>query len=33
VITRDALNNTSGVYSYTVTAGDWSATKRMIVIE
>ncbi|WP_173021307.1 T9SS type A sorting domain-containing protein [Lewinella sp. W8] len=33
LLTRDALNNTSGVYSYTVTAGDWNATKRMIVIE
>ncbi|OAV43052.1 hypothetical protein A3850_000410 [Lewinella sp. 4G2] len=32
-VTKRQLGQTSGVYSYTVSAGDWIATKRMIVIE
>ena len=32
-ITKRHLNGASGVYSYTVVAGDWVATKRMVVVE
>jgi hypothetical protein len=32
VVDNRMLNNAAGVYSYTVTAGEWVATKRMIVL-
>jgi hypothetical protein len=32
VVDNRMLNNAAGVYSYTVTAGGWVATKRMIVL-
>ena len=32
-LTKRNLGGVSGVYSYTVTAGEWVATKRMIIIE
>jgi hypothetical protein len=32
VLDKRMLNTVAGVYSYTVTAGDWVATKRMIVL-
>jgi uncharacterized repeat protein (TIGR01451 family) len=32
-VTKQELGGASGVYSYTVTAGDWVATKRMVIIE
>ncbi|WP_222707079.1 DUF11 domain-containing protein [Neolewinella aurantiaca] len=32
-LTKRDLGNTSGVFSYTVTAGDWVATKRMVIVE
>ncbi len=32
VVDNQMLNNAAGVYSYTVTAGEWVATKRMIVL-
>jgi hypothetical protein len=32
-VTRDMLNGATGVLSYTVTAGDFTATKKMIVVE
>jgi hypothetical protein len=33
VIDNRVLGNTAGVYTYTVTAGNWVATKRMIVLK
>ncbi|MEL7162452.1 MAG: T9SS type A sorting domain-containing protein [Bacteroidota bacterium] len=30
---RSVFRNTSGVYSYVVSAGNWRATKRMVVME
>ena len=33
VVDNSMLANAAGVYSYTVTAGDWVATKRMIVLK
>lgn len=33
VVDNRMLANAAGVYSYTVTAGDWVATKRMIVLK
>lgn len=33
VLDSRMLGNTAGVYTYTVTAGDWVATKRMIVLK
>ncbi len=32
-VTRDMLNGATGVMSYTVTAGDYTATKKMVVAE
>ncbi|MFK8162603.1 MAG: HYR domain-containing protein [Lewinella sp.] len=32
VVDNRMLNNAAGVYSYTVTAGAWMATKRMIIL-
>jgi uncharacterized repeat protein (TIGR01451 family) len=32
-LTKRQLGNTSGVFSYTVSAGDWVATKRMVVVD
>jgi hypothetical protein len=32
VVDNRMLNNAAGVYAYTVTAGGWVATKRMIVL-
>jgi uncharacterized repeat protein (TIGR01451 family) len=32
-LTKRQLGNTSGVFFYTVTAGEWVATKRMVVVE
>ncbi|MEM9930621.1 MAG: T9SS type A sorting domain-containing protein, partial [Bacteroidota bacterium] len=32
-LTKRELGGASGVYSYTVTAGDWVATKRMVIME
>ncbi|MEO0732872.1 MAG: T9SS type A sorting domain-containing protein, partial [Bacteroidota bacterium] len=33
LVNKRDLGGASGVYSYTVTAGDWVATKRMVLIE
>jgi hypothetical protein len=33
VVDNGVFNRVAGVYSYTVTAGDWVATKRMIVMK
>ncbi|MEM9525005.1 MAG: SdrD B-like domain-containing protein, partial [Bacteroidota bacterium] len=33
VVTKRQLGGASGVYSYTVAAGDWVATKRMVIVE
>jgi hypothetical protein len=32
-VTKRQLGGASGVYSYTVSAGDWVASKRMVIIE
>ncbi len=32
-VSRRQLGGTSGVYSYTVRAGEWIATKRMVIVE
>ncbi|MTB52277.1 DUF11 domain-containing protein [Lewinella sp. W8] len=32
-VTKQELGGASGVYSYTVAAGDWVATKRMVIME
>jgi hypothetical protein len=32
-LTKRQLGNTSGVFFYTVTAGEWVATKRMVIVE
>ena len=32
-VSKKDLKGASGVYSYTVSAGEWTATKRMIVVE
>jgi hypothetical protein len=32
-LTRDALNGATGVMTYTVTAGTYTATRRMLVVE
>ncbi|SER23372.1 HYR domain-containing protein [Neolewinella agarilytica] len=33
VVDHRMLNKTAGIYTYTVTAGDWVATRRMIVLK
>jgi hypothetical protein len=32
-VTRDMLKGATGVLSYTVTAGEFIATKKMVVVE
>jgi hypothetical protein len=32
-VTRDMLKGATGVLSYTVTAGEFTATRKMVVVE